>query len=31
MEEQERRIRERQGDPPAEPRQVHGVAPAKKP
>lgn len=31
LEEQERRIRERQGDPPAEPRQVHGVAPAKKP
>ena len=31
MAEQERRIRERQGDPPAEPRQVHGVAPAKKP
>lgn len=29
--EQERRIRERQGDPPAEPRQVHGVAPAQKP
>ena len=31
MAEQERRIRERQGDPPAEPRQVHGVAPAQKP
>lgn len=31
MNEQERRIRERQGDPPAEPRQVHGVAPVKKP
>lgn len=31
MAEQERRIRERQGDPPLEPRQVHGVAPAKKP
>jgi hypothetical protein len=31
MAEQDRRIRERQGDPPIEPRQVHGVAPAKKP
>ena len=31
MEEEERRIRERQGDPPAEPRQVHGVAPAQRP
>ena len=31
MNEQERRIRDRQGDPPAEPRQVHGVAPVQKP
>jgi hypothetical protein len=31
MDEQERRIRERQGDPSAEPRQVHGVAPTQKP
>ena len=31
MVELERRIRERQGDPPAEPRQVHGVAPAPRP
>lgn len=30
MVEQERRIRERQGDPPIEPRQVHGVAVAVK-
>ena len=31
MNEQERRIRERQGDPPDEPRQVHGVAPVQRP
>lgn len=31
MAEQENRIRSRQGDPPIEPRQVHGVAPAQKP
>lgn len=31
MNEQDRRIRERQGEPPIEPRQVHGVAPAQKP
>ncbi len=31
MNEQERRIRERQGDPPIEPRQVHGVAPVQRP
>lgn len=31
MNEQERRIRERQGEPPHEPRQVHGVAPPQKP
>jgi hypothetical protein len=31
MEEENRRIQERQGQPPDEPRQVHGVAPAKKP
>lgn len=31
MLEAERRIRDRQGDPPPEPRQVHGVAPVQKP
>lgn len=31
MTELERRIRERQGDPPIEPRQVHGVAQVKAP
>ena len=31
MNEMERRIAERQGDAPAEPRQVHGVAPAQRP
>jgi hypothetical protein len=31
MNEQERRIRERQGDPAPEPRQVHGVAATNKP
>jgi hypothetical protein len=31
MKEQERRIRERQGEPPPEPRQVRGVAPVKPP
>ena len=31
MNEMERRIAERQGDAPDEPRQVHGVAPAQRP
>lgn len=31
MAEQERRIQERQGEPPREPRQVHGVAAARPP
>ena len=31
MAESERRIADRQGSPPAEPRQVHGVAPVQKP
>ena len=31
MNEMERRIAERQGDAPAEPRQVHGVAPVQRP
>jgi hypothetical protein len=31
MEEQEKNIRERQGDPPPQPRQVPGVAPPQKP
>lgn len=31
MAEQDRRIRERQGEPPVEPRQVHGVATPQKP
>jgi hypothetical protein len=30
MEEENRRIMERQGEPPPEPRQVHGVAPVQK-
>jgi hypothetical protein len=31
MEAQETRIRDRQGAPPIEPRQVHGIAPPQKP